>query len=61
MSKLSEWALNATPEEINKANWKVIYQGLLRAQHELEKTSVVHSWLYPYLHIAKQESEKSSE
>lgn len=49
---LAEWALQATPEEIDAANWKVVFDGLLKARTELDKTGVNHSWLYPYINIA---------
>lgn len=57
---LAEWALRATPEEFNAANWGVVHQGLLRAREELEKTGVVHSWIGPYIGIARQESQRVS-
>ena len=54
---LAEWVARATPAELNAANWRVVYQGLLRARTELEATGVRHSWIGPYLDIAKQEGE----
>ncbi len=55
---LAEWALRATPEEFNAANWGAVHQGLLRAREELKKTGVVHSWVGPYIDIARQESQR---
>lgn len=50
---LVEWALLATPAEINAANWRVVLQGLLKARYELEKDGATHSWVGPYIDIAR--------
>ena len=55
---LVDWAMRATPEELNTANWGAVHKALLRARKELEITGVVHSWIGPYIDIARQESMK---
>ncbi|WP_228897782.1 hypothetical protein [Acidovorax sp. Leaf73] len=55
---LAEWVLHATPAEFNARNWEAVHQGLLRARETLNATGVSHSWIGPYIDIARQESQR---
>jgi type IV secretory pathway TrbL component len=53
MSKLSDWAITATPEDFLAADAKLVLAGIKNAQKELDSTGIRHSWLGPYVKLAE--------
>ena len=50
---LAEWAVQATPEEIDRADWRIAAAGLRKAIAELESSGCTRSDLRVYLAIAE--------
>lgn len=51
---LAEWAMRATPAEIDRANWRIVASGMRKMRIELEALKGGNqSWCGPYLQIAE--------
>lgn len=49
---LSEWAERATPEEVERADWRVVAEGMRKMRTEIESNGANHSWIGVYIAIA---------
>lgn len=50
---LAEWAVRATPAEIERANWRAVAHCMRKMRDELQKDGCRRSWIDPYLAIAE--------
>lgn len=50
---LAEWAVRATPAEIERANWRAVAHCVRKLRDELQKDGCRRSWIDPYLDIAE--------
>lgn len=50
---LAEWAVRATPADIERANWRAVAHCVRKMRDELQKDGCRRSWIDPYLAIAE--------